>query len=391
VFVPDVTLVAPYPTAGQRHAGPSGVASYSANLAHALADRGAAVDVVAPVEPDAPDEPLESRDGPVRVRRPFARGPRALRDAAAAAIDARAPIVHIQHELFLYGGPTAVPALVPALGNLRRRTRPVVTLHQVVEPSDVDRSFTELHRVRVPPRVARRALQGVQRSLAALSSACVVHEEAFARTVDGAIVIPHGVEQQPKPDRTAARAALGLDDARVVVLCFGFVAPYKGLETVLEARAQIPSDDLLLVVAGGPHPRLAASGDPYAARLASRHGGPGTRFTGWVPEADVPRWFGAADAALFAYPSPFSSSGALALAFAHRTPVLLSEAMVRCTGAPSELGFGSTAAELAQRLRRLLDPRDRVDLARATACAAARREWPRVADAHLDLYDRLAP
>ena len=387
---PDVTLVAPYPTAGQRHAGPSGVASYSANLAHALAGRGAAVEVVAPVEPDAPDEPLESYDGPVRVRRPFARGPRALHDAAVAAAEARAPIVHLQHELFLYGGPAAMPALVPALRALRRRSHPVVTLHQVVEPTEVDRSFTKLHRVRVPPTLARHALDGLQRSLASVSSACIVHEESFAKTVDGAVVIPHGVEQRPKPDRTAARAALGIDDRRVVALCFGFIAPYKGLETALQARSQVPGDDLLLVVAGGPHPRLAAAGDPYAARLIERHEGPGTRFTGWVPEADVARWYAAADVAVFAYPAPFSSSGALALAFAHGTPVLLSAPMVRCTGAPAALGFGSTATDLARRLQRLVEPRERAALARATAPVAARRAWPEVADAHLDLYDRLA-
>jgi glycosyltransferase involved in cell wall biosynthesis len=366
------------------------VASYSANLAHALADGGAAVDVVAPVEPDAPHEPVESFDGPVRVRRPFARGPLGLRDAAAAAIEARAPIVHLQHELFLYGGPSAVPGLIPAMGGLRRRTHPVVTLHQVVDPADVDRSFTDLHRVRVPPRLARHALDGVQRSLASLSSACIVHEESFASTVAGAVVIPHGVEQRTSPERTAARAALGIDPHRVVVLCFGFVAPYKGLETVLQAREQVCSEELLLVVAGGPHPRLAASGDPYAARLVARHQGPGTRFAGWVPEPDVPRWFAAADAALFAYPAPFSSSGALALAFAYGTPVLLSDPMVRCTGAPPELGFGSTAADLVRRLQRLLDPGDRAALALATAPVAARRAWPEVADAHLALYDRLA-
>ncbi|HEY9557870.1 MAG TPA: hypothetical protein VIR58_14125, partial [Acidimicrobiales bacterium] len=72
---PDVVLVAPYPTAGQRHAGPSGVASYSANLAHALSGRGASVEVIAPEEPDAPDEPEISRDGSIVVRRAFRRGP----------------------------------------------------------------------------------------------------------------------------------------------------------------------------------------------------------------------------------------------------------------------------------------------------------------------------
>jgi glycosyltransferase involved in cell wall biosynthesis len=378
VLAPDITLVAPYPTAGQRHAGPTGVASYSANLAHALAGRGASVEVVAPVEPDAPGEPLESYDGPVRVRRPFARGARALRDAAAAAIEARSPIVHLQHEMFLYGGPTAMPALLPALRSLRRRARSVVTLHQVVEPTSVDRAFTHLHRVRVHPRLARHALDGVQRSLASLSNACIVHEESFAGSVAGAVVIPHGVEERATPDRTAARAALDIDPHRVVVLCFGFLAPYKGLETVVEARERARSDDLLLVVAGGAHPRLQAARDPYAERLVAGHEGPGTRFTGWVPEADVARWFAAADVAVFAYPSPFSSSGALALAFAHRTPVLLSDPMVRCTGAPAVLGFGSSSRDLATRLDR------------ATAPLATRRAWPTVADAHLELYERLA-
>jgi len=389
VPAPDVALVAPYPTAGQRHAGPSGVASYTANLAHALAGRGACVEVIAPREPDAPDEPADIADGPVRVHRPFARGPRGLRDAATAALETRAPIVHIQHELFLYGGPAAVPALFPALAVLRRRTQPVVTLHQVVDPDTVDRTFTELHRVRVPPRVARHALDGVQRSVSSLSSACIVHEESFARSVPGSVVIPHGVEQRPTPDRREARAALDLDD-RPVALCFGFLAPYKGLETVLEAGRQVGPADLVVVMAGGPHPRLAAGGDPYAADLAARYGGPGARFTGWVPEADVARWFAAADVAVFAYPAPFSSSGALALAFAHGTPVLLSDALLECTGAPPELGFGTGPLDLATRLRQLVDPAARSALAQATAPLAARRAWHAVADAHLDLYDRLA-
>ena len=69
---PDLALVAPYPTAGRRHSGPSGVASYTANLAHALTGRGLRVDVVAPVEPDDADDPraaggVDSLDGDVRV------------------------------------------------------------------------------------------------------------------------------------------------------------------------------------------------------------------------------------------------------------------------------------------------------------------------------------
>lgn len=386
---PDITLVAPYPTAGQRHAGPSGVASYTANLAHALSERGAAIDVVAPHEPESPDEPAVSRDGPIVVRRAFERGPRALGSAATAALSTRAPVVHLQHEMFLYGGPSSIPGIVPALSALGRRASTVVTMHQVVDPQTVDRSFTDLHRVRVPPRVARHALDGVQRSIARLAGACIVHEHPFAGSVPGSVVIPHGVEERATPTRSEARSALGLEvDGRLVVLCFGFLAPYKGLEATLEAGRRL-GDEVLVVVAGGPHPRLAAAGDDYAAELETRFAGPGVRFTGWVPEEDVARWYGAADVAVFAYPAPFSSSGALALAFAHGTPVLLSPSLAACVGAADVLVTPPSPKGMADRLRELQDPAAREALGTASAALAGSRAWPDVAGAHLDLYEQL--
>src|SRR3546814_2761108 len=119
--------------------------------------------------------------------------------------------------------------------------------------------------------------------MVALSDACIVHEEPFATAVPGTIVIPHGVEERATPSRDEARAALGLDD-RLVVLCFGFLAPYKGLELVLEGGALVGGDSTLVVAAGGPHPRLAAAGDRYGAELQARFAGPAARFTGWRSE-----------------------------------------------------------------------------------------------------------
>ena len=45
---PDVAIVAPYPSGHRVHAGSSGVASYTANLCRALAQRGATVSDVCP-------------------------------------------------------------------------------------------------------------------------------------------------------------------------------------------------------------------------------------------------------------------------------------------------------------------------------------------------------
>ena len=385
----DVALITPYPAVGERHGGPSGVASYSANLAGALSDRGASVTVLAPQEPDVPREPAVAFDGSVRVERPFERGARALTRAAASAIASGAPTVHLQHELFLYGGPSSVPALMPALARIRAAgRRAVVTMHHVVEPSSVDRSFTRLHRVAAPPLAARAGLSGVQRAVSRLASAVIVHEPSFARIVGDAHVVPHGVEHPGEGDRAEARRRLGIDD-RLTVLCFGFLAPYKGLEAAIAASA-LAGPDVRLVIAGGEHPRLAASGDRYAADLAARAPA-GTTFTGRVPDEDVSAWFRAADVALFPYPRPFAASGPLALALAHHTPILLSPELADCVGAPPVTVAGRDPEQLAARLRELAADRDGLaPLREISAGLGAERAWPAVADRHLEVYGQVA-
>jgi glycosyltransferase involved in cell wall biosynthesis len=377
VPTPDVAIISPFPALGERHGGFTGVASYSANLAGALDDAGARVTVVAAHDPS---EPAVATDGTLEVRRVWKRGPGALPGAAAAALATGAPAVHIQHELFLYGGPAAVPGIVPALAALRRRNA-VVTMHHVVDPKAVDADFTATHRVRAPAPVARAGVAAVQRTIAALADTVVVHEPSFARVVPGAEVVPHGVEMPERGDRAAARAALGVTG--FCVLCFGFLAPYKGLEAALGA-ARLAGEDVELVIAGGEHPRLA--GDGYADGL--RAAAPANaRFVGYVADADVARWFAAADVALLPYPQPFASSGPLALALAHGTPVLLSEALARTVGAPEELSVSTDPAAIAGRLDVLArDAGERGRLQAAASTLAAGRSWPEVARRHLDLY-----
>ena len=379
---PDVALITPFPGAGERHGGWTGVASYSANLAGALGEAGLRVVVLASEEPG---QPAEVRDGGVEIRRVWRRGPAALPVAAAAALATGAPAVHLQHELFLYGGPAAVPGVAPALATVRRR-RAVVTMHHVVDPGRVDGAFTRTHGVRAPAPFARAAVAGVQGAIGRLARAVVVHEPSFAGFVPGATVVPHGIEAPAGTTRAAARAVLGVEPGATLALCFGFLAPYKGLETALDA-ARLAGPGVQLAVAGGEHPRLDGG---YAAGLRAA-APPNARFTGFVPDADVARWFAAADVALLLYPAPFASSGPLALALAHGTPVLMSEALARTTGAPTSLTAPHGAATLAARLRALAgDPAAAAALRDDAARLAAGRGWPEVARRHLELYAGVA-
>jgi hypothetical protein len=94
---------------------------------------------------------------------------------------------------------------------------------------------------------------------------------------------------------------------------------------------------------------------------------------------------------LLPYPRPHASSGALALALAHRRPVLASPALARSVGAPPLLAFEDGASGLARRLRDLAaSPSARAELTRATERLAAGRSWPEVAARHLELYEEVS-
>jgi glycosyltransferase involved in cell wall biosynthesis len=386
---PEIAIISPYPPAGERHGGHSGVASYTANLAQSLAEAGAAVTVVAPHLPadQFPAEPTDFDDGDVRVQRRYSFGPGALPRAAAAVAELGVDVVHLQWELFLYGGPAALAGLGPALVTLRRARQPLVTtMHQVLDPSSIDRSTTSLHRVGVPAPLARIGIGSVQRAVAAASSATIVHEHGFRSIVRGSTMIPHGIETVRPLERQLARRRLGLGD-HFLALSFGFLAPYKGLELVARASAQA-GRDVQVVIAGGEHPRL--EGQRYADELAGL--GAGTlRFTGRVPDDEVGTLFSAADVALFPYPKPFSASGALALALAHETPVLLSPPLARCIGAPNTLHAEMEPASLAAQLGALAADRARLaDLAAWSQVLRVGREWPCVARRHIDLYEEVS-
>jgi len=106
---------------------------------------------------------------------------------------------------------------------------------------------------------------------------------------------------RPGAGGEAVRARLGLA-GRPVVLCVSRLVPRKGQDTLIRAWPRVLA---ARAAAGGPEPVLLIVGDgPYRNdldRLAGRLGVTGSvRFTGPVPEADLPGYYAAAD--IFAMP-----------------------------------------------------------------------------------------
>ncbi|MDQ3770297.1 MAG: glycosyltransferase family 4 protein [Actinomycetota bacterium] len=291
---------------------------------------------------------------------------------------------------------------VPGMLAYRRAARTADVVHLqwlTVQPLDVhllprDRPLV-LTAHDVLPREPRPGQTGAQRRLYERVDAVIVHSEhGRARLtaelgIDAARVhvIPHGAFEHLTrvPDELPLPPALAaVPRQRPVVLHFGLLRPYKGLDVLLEAWRAVAADAELWIVG---LPRMDVSALRAAAPRSVRWH---LRFVG---DHEVAAFFRRADLVVLPYRA-IDQSGVLATALAFGTPLVLSAVggfpEIAATGAAALVPPGDPAA-LAGEIQRLLgDPVGRERLA-AAACAAATGplSWDAIAARTLALYEKL--
>jgi glycosyltransferase involved in cell wall biosynthesis len=246
----------------------------------------------------------------------------------------------------------------------------------------------------VLPREPRRGQLAAQRRLYERVDAVVVHSEhGRARLVDAlgidrqrVHVIPHGAFSHlgEVPGARPLPAELAAVE-KPVVLCFGLLRPYKGIDVLLDAwRAAQPDAELWIV--GMPRMDIAAlqASAPASVRWVPR----------FVADEEVAAYFRRADLVVLPY-REIDQSGVLFTALAFGAPLLLSAVggfpEIAAEGAAALVAPGDSAA-LADELTRLLaDGAARAELAAGARLAAVGRySWDAIAAAHLALYGQLA-
>lgn len=262
----------------------------------------------------------------------------------------------------------------PLDGHLLPRDRPLVlTAHDVL------------------PREPRRGQLAAQRRLYERFDAVVVHSEhGRARLVELGVdaarvhVIPHGVFThlaERAPGRPPPAPPWNTD--KPVVLFFGLMRPYKGMEVLLEAWRGIA--DAELWIAGMPRMDISTlrASSPANVRWEPR----------FVGDDELPAYFERADLVVLPYLQA-DQSGVLFTALAFGKPLLLSDVggfpEMAETGAARVVPAGDARA-LGEALRELLSDRPALTEMGANAKAAAngRYSWSSIAQAHLELYERL--
>ena len=245
----------------------------------------------------------------------------------------------------------------------------------------------------VVPREPRRGQVSAQRRLYERVDAIVVHShhgrERLITELDVApekiTVIPHGafVHLLDQPDERPLPGELATVEGPVV-LCFGLLRPYKGVDVLLDAWQGIGGAELWIV--GMPRMPLG----PLRARA-----GPNVRFLPrFVTDPEIPAFFRRADLVVLPY-RQIDQSGVLFTALAFGRPLLLSAVGgfpdVAETGAAELVAPGDKAALHIALQRLISDPDRRGQLAAAAARVAQTTfGWDEIARRHLELYARLA-
>lgn len=242
----------------------------------------------------------------------------------------------------------------------------------------------------VLPREPRPGQRRAQRRLYERVDAVVAHSRHGRDRLTGELgidpdrvaVIPHPAFTHlvARPERLPLPPELAAVE-RPVVLCFGLLRPYKGIDVLLDAWRGLEADAELWIVG---RPRM----DISALRASSP---PGVR---WVPrfvaDEEIPALFRRAALAVLPY-REIEQSGVAATALGFGTPLLASAVggfpELADLGAAELVPPGRPAA-LREAIGRLLGDgaaRERLREG-ALAAAAGPLSWETAARAHLDLY-----
>lgn len=263
------------------------------------------------------------------------------------------------------------------------------TLGEIKNRASLSEHETDL-RIRSEAEIIR----GVDRVVCATEQERNLIRQLYAADPAKVMVIPLGVDlERFRPlDKEAARAALGLQDERIV-LFVGRLEPLKGVDILINAAALLESDvDCSVLIVGGDSGSRA-----QVARLRdlARERGIEQRvaFVGAVDHDQLPLYYSAADVCVV--PSHYESFGLVAVeAMASGLPVVAS----RVGGLTGTVRDGETGylvpwlcpEPFAERIELLLSNEPlRRSLGEAAREAVTRFRWETVAASILALYDEL--
>jgi len=253
-----------------------------------------------------------------------------------------------------------------------RGTKVVWTIHNLVSHESPNRKL-EIKARRI---IAKTCSNLIIHSVSALNMV----EQAYSINLKEKVsVIPHGNYDGCYVFREKRalefKKAWQLEDDNIVMLFFGAIRPYKGVEKLLESFVAVPNFKLRLVIAGNPEDGEFSKSIINAAKHDSRI----TLLLHFIPDDDVAALFSIADVVVLPFDRTLTS-GSVVLALTMGKALLLPEEarVFDMVDEYSCIFFDSTSS-----LQALISSLDKTQLSRmgeASRCIADGLNWLSIAE-----------
>lgn len=207
-------------------------------------------------------------------------------------------------------------------------------------------------------------------------------------------IIPHGPLDFHVPSNLSkqeARAKLNIQPEKKMILLFGAIRPYKGIDTAIAAFEKVLQEipDARLVIAG----KLWEDWSPYRNQIRNLHLEDHIdTFLNYIPAEMVSVFFKAADLVLLPYHHFDSQSGVGAIAVSFRKPMIVSNAggLPELVNDPRGIVSPKDDEALAKTIiSTLLDPDQLKAMENSANEVAEKISWPSIAKQILSVYKNL--
>lgn len=339
---PSILIISSFPPKGQTHNKKIvGVASYTRNLLRSIPGRKVVLAEILPGEKNYKEDSIE-------VRRVWKRNSIFAFFSLFKAIlkDKESSTILFEFEHAMFGGPLS---LIPLpfflfITNKVWGKKVIFVFHQVIGNINELAGHLNLKKRSLKSCILNLLIPAFYKLALMNVTKAIVFEESLKERLakfDDPLkieVIPHGVEvfdsklaSQGDP-LLRTRRQLGLPNDKFILLCFGFLAWYKGSDLIIKMFAKLPKrikENSLLILGGGPNPNYANKSfyNEYIERLKEEAQKNGILVTGFIPEEKIPLYFKASDVVLLPYRTFMSASGPMSMALSFEKPFLISSVL----------------------------------------------------------------
>lgn len=236
-------------------------------------------------------------------------------------------------------------------------------------------------------RARRRLLKSASAVIALSDATASELGKLGARNVR---VIPFATYATPYPvslTRDEARASFGFTDGDLVIAMIGRLEPYKGADLLLRALQLLPATSRIKLLLAG-----TCSDQKYCDELSQLARESSSRvvvYFSWITDADLARYYQAADAAAFAF-REITNSGSIFLAQSFGLPVVIPDLPnLRDIPEDSAIRVAADPTALAETLSRIeQEPQSYLERTGSAGFAWANRvSWSEAALMTIETYN----